>query len=1413
MVPNFTGRQSECEEIMGHVTSESTRLVSIWGSPGFGKTSVAIAVGHALQSQGLPVCWVSLRGRKSKADLTSKLLSFVTPSVLNDQPSFSQLSLDDQLCLLLSEISDQFVFILDNADDLLEDGAPGVKKEVIGLLKEILRRSKAITFAVTTRESLDFLNVDFEGHQSVRIRPLDEVSATRLVKTVLPAAKSSDCTRILQICGLVPFAIKLMCSSISEDNAQPSQYLDQFMKSASSTSIAEMLDRPDYPDEYRLQSFFEISFKRLNAQEKEALVSLSILPENFGSEVAAAVLDVNNLQLKKLLHTLQRKSLLDSGVKKELFTMHKLLQSFAREKGENEMMNDTIRKSKYRLNMFYVSLFEKLNVEYLTGHSMTSFLTFYEDELIIIQSVLEALSDPRTASTVIDVLVHGELFLAGLYFSDASSFNFIYDAALKAAKKLEASESYQRLLVSKAFGEACWGAEGSTVQLLSEASLSSDSMADLRGKRLCYLALNHLARGKTEEGVQHLRKALQLMHGSVDETTLRLAALQILAIFFKFQDNLSDLKQSLCDAQMECKNAKDTELLLIPSTNFIGSDTSNAEENQRDSDNHSDQPLKLQILFIVWVATENFIDIDTNKHLRSTLHQMLKEIEGDKRISTGLFNVYSNVVSVLELSEDTTVQNEERISFHQRALERCSEKSASYRLHKDALATCYKNLGRVLYGKKLYSEALKSQQRALDISMELLQEDHTNTADRHLKLGATHHSTGDCKSALKSKTRTLDSRIELFGKEHARTANSYGSLGETQHSLGEYTSALASKQHALDIHLKLFGEEHADTANSYHSLAITHHSLGDFNAALDSFQHALDIRRKLFGEQHASTANSYHSLGVTQRSLGDFKAALDSSQQALDIHLKMFGEDHADTADSYDILGAIQQSLGDFHAALYCTQHALDIRLRVFGEEHISIGKSFENLSDIQVSLNDLSAALDSQQRALNIYLKLFGEEHSSTVNSCDTLGAIHLSLGDYKSALNSIQRSLDIRLKLFGEKQANTADIYYCLGVTQFSLGDYKSAFDSHQLALDIRLQLLGEIHASTAESYCRLGGTQHSLGDKKFALNSIQRSLDIRLKLFGEEHESTADSYYCLGVTQHSLGDYKLALDSQQRALNIHLKLFGEKHADTADSYDNLGVIQHSLGDYKSALDSKQHAFDIRLKRLFGEEHPSTADSYASLAFTQYSLCDYKSALNSLQCALNIRLKLFGEEHASTAASYYGIGVTQHSIGDLKSALYSHQRALDTRLKLFGEEHESTGDSYYNLGVTQHSLSDLKSALDSNQRALDIRLKLFGEEHTSTALSYYSIGVTQHSLGDYKSALASQQNALNIRLKLFGEEHASTADSYYGLGVIHDSLGDIKSALECYLRSSHIRFKLSEENTALERVLDNSSVETYFR
>ena len=181
MVPHFTDRQRECGDITGHAISKSSRIVPIWGSPGFGKTSVATAVGHQLQSKGLPVYFFSLRGLQSKTDLTSKMLSFFKRPSTNDQMP-QRLSIDEELFQFLSEISEEVFLILDNADDLLESGAPKVKDDFINFLEDTLRRAENVTFAITTNfesnivELLD--NSDYPSN--LRLKLLFESSFERL---------------------------------------------------------------------------------------------------------------------------------------------------------------------------------------------------------------------------------------------------------------------------------------------------------------------------------------------------------------------------------------------------------------------------------------------------------------------------------------------------------------------------------------------------------------------------------------------------------------------------------------------------------------------------------------------------------------------------------------------------------------------------------------------------------------------------------------------------------------------------------------------------------------------------------------------------------------------------------------------------------------------------------------------------------------------------------------------------------------------------------------------------------------------------------------------------------------------------------------------------------------------------------
>ena len=116
---------------------------------------------------------------------------------------------------------------------------------------------------------------------------------------------------------------------------------------------------------------------------------------------------------------------------------------------------------------------------------------------------------------------------------------------------------------------------------------------------------------------------------------------------------------------------------------------------------------------------------------------------------------------------------ETRISYHQTALSQCNENSSAYHVHSEALAACYMDLGEFLSQKNKYSEASKTQQEAMGLSIPLEGEEHASTADSYHVLGVTHNSLGDFKAALDSNKHALEIRLKLFGEEHASTADSY----------------------------------------------------------------------------------------------------------------------------------------------------------------------------------------------------------------------------------------------------------------------------------------------------------------------------------------------------------------------------------------------------------------------------------------------------------------------------------------------------------------------------------------------------------------------------------------------------------------------------------------------------------------
>ena len=912
-------------------------------------------MGHHLQARELPVYFLSLRGLKSKGDLTSQfLLLFRQAGALESKG----LSADDELCSIFDRLSDRCVIILDNADDLLE--VANVKDEVLNLLEKILNHSDKVQFLLTTRESLprSIWDLRFQGHKSVRIGELDKLSCQTLAEKLLPKAITSDLTIVTQICGQVPLAIRLLCSSISQD-FPPSQY-HEFIESIE--NILELLDNPDNTSDLRLRSLFESSFQRLSKQDQEALVSLCILPVHFDLKLSAAVLGITRTtEVNQLLQRLQRKSLIDSGSDFGKFSMHKLIQSFAREKGDADM-KETVLTSKSRFCAFYIAQFEKLNENFLSRHSMSAFNEFYEEEKNIVQSLIDSCVDPKTADRVFDVLAKAELFLDTLFFNEASTFDKIFDTAIMAAHETGKNLFYRRLLTSKAFSQVTWGESGNTERFLSMSKAvqvpTSFHCDGEKGKHLCFYGIHQLSIGKTEEGIKVLEEALSSMNASQEHSILRLIIFQIFAIYYETKNDSVSSSKFYLKALKECRNPRDACLLVIPmpesAEKKVGEHCIFQKNNANPSEN---QPLEVGVIFLVSKVTEHFSTPDISQMFGNVLLTILKDCESVLNTAkTGWFHFHRNVVGVLQSlgrDEDALTLTNERISFHQKAVQQSNEReennSESQEQHEEALAQNYWDQGNIQRRRGNHTEAITSFTRALDMRLQLFGEDHPKTADSYHSVGLTQHSLSDYIAALESKKRALDIRIKYFGVDHPKTADSYHSVGVTKHSLSDYTAAIELAKRALDIRIKLFGEDHPDTADSYYSVWVTQQSLSDYTAALESAKRALDIRIKLFGEDHLKTADSYHSVGVTQHSLSDYTAALESKKRALDIRIKLFGEDHTKTADSYHSVGVTQHSLMDYTSALESEKRALDIRIKLFGEEHPETADSYKSVSYLKI--------------------------------------------------------------------------------------------------------------------------------------------------------------------------------------------------------------------------------------------------------------------------------------------------------------------------------------------------------------------------------------------------------------------------------------------------------------------------------
>ena len=319
----FVGRETELADLRRLLASPNTRLVTILGSGGAGKTRLALeAAAHCAPMFLNGVRLAQLAGVEDPTTL---------PWALADALGFSPAGAEPPEPQLLNFLRHkELLLVLDNFEHLV--AAPA-----LDLLSRILRQAPDVKLLVTSRVRLnlaaeqlfdlrglpypsgsesatlqDFPAVELFIRRSQRVRPDFPISLDTL----------SSMARICQLTEGLPLAIELAAAwSRSMTPADITEELARGMALLASTA-------QDVPARHRsMAAVFEHSWLLLDAAEQSALRQLSVCRGGFDRAAAKEIACAGPI----LLQTLVDRSLLRvDGAGR--FDMHPMVQQFASEK-------------------------------------------------------------------------------------------------------------------------------------------------------------------------------------------------------------------------------------------------------------------------------------------------------------------------------------------------------------------------------------------------------------------------------------------------------------------------------------------------------------------------------------------------------------------------------------------------------------------------------------------------------------------------------------------------------------------------------------------------------------------------------------------------------------------------------------------------------------------------------------------------------------------------------------------------------------------------------------------------------------------------------------------------------------------------------------------------------------------------
>ena len=372
------------QEIVQKLTQDPdpSRVISIVGIPGMGKTQVAIHVSHLLKEEHKKAV-IFIEEKQKLTEICSEILREINPLAPRLSESHDMVTIAKRR---LKELKEKKVIVLDSVEGIQQQG-----KEFDNFLRYVETYAPHVQLIITTREDVGFRSSNI---YRVLLDRLDFESSAKLLQDLVPNCEERHIKELGKLCGGIPLVL-VNCAGLLEEDFSPEELVARLKENPIP------LFKTNAEDVYNALRQFLVN---ISENIKANLVRLSVFPSAFSvKDMKALFGDV--LQPEAVKNTMIRRSLL-RRIDNEKLVLHPLVRDFL--KAERKLLNMDVvgEKAQHKFNQHYLELLETSSKQFISKKwSQNAIFTFRTEKANILEmfkNFLKEGGDKKETESCID---------------------------------------------------------------------------------------------------------------------------------------------------------------------------------------------------------------------------------------------------------------------------------------------------------------------------------------------------------------------------------------------------------------------------------------------------------------------------------------------------------------------------------------------------------------------------------------------------------------------------------------------------------------------------------------------------------------------------------------------------------------------------------------------------------------------------------------------------------------------------------------------------------------------------------------------------------------------------------------------------------------------------------------------------